>query len=333
MPEETNLQQYVVVTREPDGGAKAAPEYHFAFQVDGSWSIYQGETPGTIDMTVRIAFTSERELTLGGYESSKRYFFRVVRNGAETAVVSEVQMPFEGQRNFRDLGGTVMADGRKIRWGMLYRSGDLSRFTSADKAYFQGLGIRTVIDFRSDEEVSGAPDKLPEGIEVIPLAIDDSLASRERILDLLKRGDAEALDTLLDQVYLDFVRLYHDQFSLFLQQLEEGDGPFVFHCTQGKDRTGWATTLLLGALGADKGTIFENYLATNRYLRNDIEKTIQMVNLAGLDGELLRPVLEADSTSLARALEEVEAHYGSLQNYLQQQMGVDVKRLQSLYLE
>ncbi len=333
VPRETNLQQQVVVTRDPDHGAKASSVYRFEFKVDGTWSIYQGESPLTIDMTTRVGYTTEREFMLDGFDAETRYYFRLVRDGSETAVVSEVQLPFEGQRNFRDLGGTVMADGRKIRWGAIYRSGDLSELTPVDRAYFNSLGVTKVIDFRSDEEVAQAPDKLPEGMEVIRLPIDDTLISQDLILGWLRNQDTLALDTLLDHVYTRFVTHYHDQFSLFLQQLENADGPIVFHCTEGKDRAGWAATLFLAALGADKETIYENYMASNRYLKERIEKTIQMVNLAGLNGELLRPILEVDTSYLERAISLVEKEYGSLENYLIQQMGVHPLALRSLYLE
>jgi len=332
-PEDSNIQQYVTVTRAADDGAKASATYEMTFSKEGTWTIYQGDSPSTIDMSVSVGHTSESTITLDGFSSDQRYYFNVVLNGSQISMVSETQLPFKGQVNCRDLGGIITADGHKVKWGMVYRSGDLSLLSATDQAYFKNLGVKNVVDFRSEDEVAQAPDKLPDGVAYYNMAIDNSLVSRDQILAWLRAGDADALDTVLYQVYKSFVLEYSDQFSLFLNRLQEGDGPLLFHCSQGKDRAGWATALFLAALGVDDQTIMENYMASNEYLNNVIEKTIQMVNLAGMDGEILRPVLVVKEDYLKAAIDLVENEFGDLQTYVKDQLGVDVERLKKLYLE
>jgi len=303
------------------------------FSKQGTWTIYQGESPVTVDMSVSVGETSESSITLDGFKNDQRYYFVVVLNGKEKAVVSERKLPFKGQANFRDLGGIVTADGKKVRWGMVYRSGDLSMFMSSDQAYFQSLQVQLVVDFRSEEEVASAPDKLPEGVQTLHLAIHDTLFDRSQILTWLQQGNTAVFDTLLIHANRTFVTEYSEQFSQFMHQLEQGGGPVVFHCNQGKDRAGWATALFLSALGVDKETIIEDYLATNNYLSGYVEKTIKLINAAGMNGESIRPMLEVKSKYIETAFDIVEKEYGGMQKYLTDQLGVDVEKLKELYLE
>ncbi len=333
MPEDSNIQQYVEVSRSADDGAKASSSYNFAFKKEGTWTLYQGESPSTIDLSVSVGQTSENSLTLNGFKTDQRYYFAVVLNGSQISMVSETQLPFRGQSNCRDLGGIVTKDGRKVRWGMIYRSGDFSKLTSTDKAYLSGLGLNTVIDFRAETEVASAPDKLPEGVEYINLAIHDTLLDQQQIITWLQQGNAAVFDTLLIHVNRTFVTQYADQFALFLQQLEQADGPVVFHCNQGKDRAGWATALFLSALGVDRETIIENYLATNGYLEGYVEKVVQLITSAGMDGEIIRPILEAKRQYIETAFDLVDQEFGSMENYLKDQMGIDPEELKRLYLE
>ncbi len=332
-PVDSNIQQYVEVTRSADNGAKASSTYHMEFKKEGTWTIYQGDSPSTIDLSASVGQTSENSITLDGFNSDQRYYFAVVLNGAEISMVSETQLPFKGQPNFRDLGGIVTADGHKVRWGMIYRSGDLSKLTSSDVTYLGSLHLNTVIDFRSESEVALAPDKLPEGVQHLNIAIDDSLLDKQQIITWLQEGNAEVFDTILIYANRLFVTEYHDQFALFLQQLQQADGPIVFHCTQGKDRAGWATALFLSALGVDRETIIENYLASNDYLNSYIEKTIALINAAGMNGELIRPMLEVKREYLETALDLVDSEFGGMESYLKNQLGVDVDLLRQMYLE
>jgi protein-tyrosine phosphatase len=333
MPEDSNIQEYVKVTRSADDAAKASAEYKMEFSKSGTWTIYQGDSPSTIDLSVSVGQTSEGSITLDGFEANQRYYFAVVLDGSQISMVSERRLPFVGQSNFRDLGGLVTADGRKIKWGMVYRSGDLSKFVTSDIAYMQSLHVNMVVDFRSEEEVASDPDKLPEGVQTLNLAIHDTLFDPSQIYTWLLEGNTEVFDTLLYHANRSFVLNYGDQFGLFLQQLEQAEGPVVFHCNQGKDRAGWATALFLSALGVDKETIIEDYLASNIYLESYIEKTIQMINLAGLNGESIRPLLEVKREYIETAFDIVEKEFGSVENYLKSQLDVNVESLRAMYLE
>jgi protein-tyrosine phosphatase len=140
-----------------------------------------------------------------------------------------------------------------------------------------------------------------------------------------------AFDTLLIHANMAFVTDFQEEFGDFLQHLESGES-FVYHCTAGKDRAGFATVLFLSALGVDKETILNDYMISNQYNVELIDGTIASVNNVGLNGEILRPVLEVKLEYINKAYETIDNEFGGMSNYLDL-LGVDIEKLKSLYLE
>jgi protein-tyrosine phosphatase len=179
-------------------------------------------------------------------------------------------VPLEGASNLRDLGGWPVADGRRVRRGVIYRSATLAHLTEADVAIVGSLGIRTVCDLRGVQEAAHRPSRLPEGAERVPLPIEPTVGASLR--DLLRREEATGEDVvdLLRRAYLDygtrFLGAYRRMLGLLL---EPGRTALLFHCSAGKDRTGLGAALVLTALGATRETVLADYLATERLWRRD----------------------------------------------------------------
>ncbi|MCL2001320.1 MAG: tyrosine-protein phosphatase, partial [Planctomycetes bacterium] len=160
-------------------------------------------------------------------------------------------LPLSGIINFRDLGGYPAADGRRVRWRRLYRSARWTAATPDDAAALAKLDIDTVIDFRDEAKREQRPEHIPPGVRrVVHLPIEpvdpvfaDGLASIPR------SGDAAANRALMRAFYVEMVTEHADRFRAFFAALAEAQGPVVFHCSAGKDRTGLAAALLLTALG------------------------------------------------------------------------------------
>ena len=326
-PASGNIQQYVSVSR--DAGSAT---YEMSFSKQGSWKIYQGTSPSDIDMSLVVGETTGADVSIQGLDPGQRYYFMVELDDKDQAVVSERRLAFYGQSNFRDLGGFITKEGKSVKWGKIYRAGELNKLTDDDKAYMAGLKINTLIDFRFEDEISEAPDRLPDGINVINLPVEDSLFSRSVLTSWLFSGNKEGFDSLLIHANKVFVTDFQNEFSAFLKNLESGE-TVVFHCTHGKDRTGYATALFLSALGVDREVIIEDYLASNTYLSVLIEQTIAYVNSLGLNGELLRPTLELKRGYLEEAFRIIDDQYGGMDNYLSKTLGVDTDKLKALYLE
>ncbi|MBM7517345.1 tyrosine-protein phosphatase [Nocardioides nitrophenolicus] len=224
--------------------------------------------------------------------------------------------------NFRDVAGTGYAtrDGGRVRTGVFYRSNDL-RLSDVDLDALHALGLTTIIDLRSPTEIAVHPD--PELPGVRNLHFDAIGIPIERLSGLGSRAEAVAL---MDEVYRGFVVEQHCRtaFGGVLRQLAAG-GPQLFHCAQGKDRTGWVAALLLHIAGVDDPTIESDYLLTNaRTAASRARVEAEIAKHAGPDlVAVYEPTLVVDVEYLRAAWAAVEELYGDRSAYLRDGLGLD----------
>jgi protein-tyrosine phosphatase len=268
-----------------------------------------------------------------------------------------------GAVNARDLGGYRTTDGRLLRSGIALRSDGLHRLQEADHEVFAALGIRHVVDLRSLDEVREAgPDRVPglpvadiaaaelsvgplsvtadgpDGITLhhvpvfarefdIYLALRDALAERDPVAQRALLGDGRAARMMID-LYRWFVTdpVARERFASVLRLLAAPDAPPVlFHCTAGKDRTGWTAALVLTALGVDRETVLADYLLTNVRSAALIDQVVAGFHHRGLMEEpsLLLPLFRADQAYLAAAFDEVAAGWSGFEEFWQAGLGLD----------
>lgn len=234
--------------------------------------------------------------------------------------------------NFRDVAGPGYAtrDGRRVRTGVFFRSNDL-RLAEEDHTAIADLGLRAILDLRSDTEIALHPDPDVPGAE--PLHFDALGIPIERLSTLATRAEAVAL---MDEVYRGFVVEEHCRtaFGGVLRQLATG-GPQLFHCSAGKDRTGWVAALLLHVAGVDDLTIESDYLLTNaRTAASRARVEAEIVQHGGPDLlEVYEPTLIVDVEYLDAAWAAVEELYGDRSSYLRDGLGLDdsvIARLREL---
>ncbi len=237
------------------------------------------------------------------------------------------------QHNFRDLGGIVAIDGRHVKHGLLFRSGDLFSISADDISILEDMKLLLVIDFRAQRESDRRPNKTISTVkEIIHLRIHDR--AREQAEKFLEENDAAGLETVLVGDYRRMVRTHAAEFRDFLHILEKTDNlPLVYHCAAGKDRTGLATVFLLTALGVAMPVIWEDYLVTNLCMRAAIEKFISKISESGLNGEILRPMMEVRREYLEAALDEILEISGSLEKFVTEVLKADTRKLREKYLE
>jgi len=243
-----------------------------------------------------------------------------------------------GAPNARDLGGLPVGAGRRVRGGVLLRTGALGRLADDDVAALARLGLKVVVDLRHDSEIRLAPpDRLPAGIRTrhIPLFDADHPMFTYLAAVLLGRDDAgypgleiEGTPDAMTAVYRWFVADAGARRSLgaAVRVVADAAGaPVLFHCSAGKDRTGWLTAILLTALGADEDTIRADYLASNDFARAANAALVARRRARGLraDPAVLGPVLEAREDYLAAAYDEVARRYGDMDGYLRDGLGLD----------
>jgi protein-tyrosine phosphatase len=235
-----------------------------------------------------------------------------------------------GATNFRDLGGYVGQEGRSVRWRRLFRSDHLAALTPTDLAQLASLGLTRVCDFRGEAEREPFACILPN-VAVHSLAIEPTVVQRmKEILDAGQSLTAGDTVLLMKQTYRAFVTDNSPRFAALFAHLLESDAPLVFHCTAGKDRTGFAAALILLALGVPRAVVMQDYLLTNQLFRMPRPSS----ELASR--EVLDVLWRVQEGFLEAAFSAVEEDFGDLTSYLQQALGVGAgerERLVSLYLE
>ncbi|HQR04184.1 MAG: tyrosine-protein phosphatase [Proteobacteria bacterium] len=257
---------------------------------------------------------------------------------AEDGMTLPRQVVLEGARNFRDMGGYATTDGRHVKFGRLYRSDNLSRLSVADWDRLRQLGLVTVVDFRTAEEVAATPPEVPADISLLPLPIGLAGLNIEDFRQRVSEGrlDASMLGVSYSAIAFSAADRYRRWFEFLLAH---PDRVSVFHCTSGKDRTGLAAALFLSALGVPRETVLQDFTASNRFLHDGIEATLARVRanpkLAGNE-ELLRRLLGVERSQMEQTFTDIEQRYGSVDAYLTRALGVGPaqrERLRTIYLE
>lgn len=239
-------------------------------------------------------------------------------------------LSLEGAENFRDLGGYRGRDGRQVRWGAVYRSNALSRLSDRDVGLLSALKIRLLCDLRTREEQEARPNRLPpdDPPEVLSLSILPKATSPlEEVLRSGRFRDAAGRDGLsaaelrraMSNLYRSYARDHTAEYGTLLRRIAAAENrPTLVHCAAGKDRTGFAAALLLRALGVPLDQVLDDYELTNRVAEGWIRR-------AEADGypPHAHVVIRADADFLLAAFDEIDARYGSLEDYLREGLGLD----------
>lgn len=246
-----------------------------------------------------------------------------------------------GAPNFRDLGGYVSADGRRIRPRLIYRSESLTELTDQDLATVASLGIRLICDLRSDHERRQFPSRWPKSPPASRLHLDistDLRAGHEAMTRaLLDDPSAQGATQAMLLSYRQFPTAFAPHLALLFDRLLASDGlPFMFHCAAGKDRTGFVAALLLSALDVSWEQVLEDYLLTARHWHGPRSEAALRRVLHALFGDspppadILRPLMAVEGHYLATAFEAITSQYTSIEAYLERTAGLDAKRRAAL---
>ncbi len=222
----------------------------------------------------------------------------------------------QGASNFRDLGGYIGTGGRRMRRGLVYRSDHLAGLTPDDHRTLAPMRITHSLDFRGQAERTALPSLLP-GAAAITLGIEPTMVVRVKALLAAGQIPTEAETVaLMAQTYRSFARDAIPTYARFFQHLIEQPTPVVFHCTAGKDRTGFAAALLLCALGTDRDTVMTDYLLTNQLYRRS-----PLVHADG-PAHVVDVLWRVQPAFLDAAFDTVEREFGGMGRYLEGPMGL-----------
>lgn len=338
-----------VATAQPATGAASFTEARVVSDVAGALSVSWTAT-AIAGVTVfagtnREVTENRRRVGRGGPQgaialhdlpAADRWFVELVPDQGASIILAEQSLHLAGAPNLRDIGGYRTRDGRWVRPGLLYRSDQLDRLSDPDLERLQRGGIALVADLRTASERQREPDRLPAGARHIILDVMQASSNAmggdmQSAMQLIAAGKGAAF---LVDANRDFVSAPSAlaSYAALVSHIAAEPGATLFHCTAGKDRTGWASAILLTLLGVPRETVVADYLASNAYLaeKNEAIYARSSQRAGGLDRAMLEPVMTVRKAYIDAAFAEVEARYGSFDNYRRVGLGIDDRMVAAL---
>ncbi len=297
----------------------------FSFIKAKDYTIYQGNdiNSTSIDWEQPVTKPSTRNTF------DRSIYALVSKNNKDTLYISNRLIPFKKTLNFRDLGGIKTQEGRQIKWGKLYRSGKFDKVKKSEIEVMEKMKIAKVIDLRTHGEVADHPDKILSysSIKWIHNPISGiTYEDLEKTKKEIKQQSPQEFDGngKMEESMLRFARDGKKDFGNIFKEIlnTHPDSAIVYHCTAGKDRTGLMTALLLHSLDVDQRTIEDDYLLSNYFRYEKMEKNARLgAHIFGIENESLRPIMEVRTSYLQTSYDYINQEYGSIDQYLES-MGI-----------
>lgn len=249
----------------------------------------------------------------------------------------QIDPRFKDDLNFRDLGGSECEDGRKVREGFFYRGAGLGYFDSEELENFEKLGIRTIMDLRSRQEIKALPDPKIKGAEIIEHS--GLVVKGSEDIDWSPAGMAKIGGEAFEQLgkikgYYQNIAFDNKAFQIMMEQIVKGQVPIYFHCATGKDRTGVAAMLLLLMLGVKKEEIRKDYLVTNVFRKKILEKSLEKVADRAKDHPEIATLITLQDGVVEKTfdivMDSIEERYGDIESYFDKEFHLSRDKIREL---
>lgn len=233
-----------------------------------------------------------------------------------------------GVENFRRIDGYTTLGGKKVKPNMLYRSAKLDKLDDEGIKTLDMIGVRTIVDFRDDVEVEKHPTRYTKASIVhIPIINGDI---KHHLAHFIEEATQEDATKLMCKLYKELVTDCGEQYARFFNLLlNPAHYPILFHCTAGKDRTGFAAATLMSLLDVNFSDVIDNYMQTNGELKsyNGDERISQLPeNLQ----QILTVMMSADRRFIETSFETISNYYGSIQTYFSDGLGISLEQQRTL---
>ena len=250
-----------------------------------------------------------------------------------------------GTKNFRDLGGYETKDGRKSRWNMLFRSDNLAHLSEDGLKAFKDLDIRTITDLRSSNERIQEPNRLPASY---PGVVYNVLPINDRPVDIRAMGRKivtgnitdKDIDDLLDHRKFITNPDHRSYWGEWLRNLVNNDStPHLFHCTSGKDRTGFGASIFLLTIGVPEETVKADFLLSNSVLADYNDARIKEIDAripGKINEDIFRKILGVSEKTIDLSFAQMKSDFGSIDGFIRDGLEIDDDirlQLQDKFLE
>lgn len=299
-------------------------------EIDGSVQIFASDSPDEFDINIPLttARISDRMSLIPKLNDSRKYFMLSFDNKQQVYVTNR-KINVTGVNNFRDIGGYSDDNNRIVKWGKVYRSGNLTAISDNGEERLKDLRIKTVIDLRTDEERQRFPDKI-KGARVIDFPMRNPICStmEQRLMEgKCMRNDAVLY---MQDLFSAYTNQYDKELARLFNHLSKKENyPVLIHCSNGNDRTGFVTAMLMQALGLPEEEIYEDYLFSNNCI--NIRNEVQFGDQLPAEGqEALTILLSAQKDFLQYAFEKIRQENGSVDKYLQKKLNLSPRKREKI---
>jgi protein-tyrosine phosphatase len=271
--------------------------------------------------------SNHNELVLPGFDPKTRVYFKLEftggRRDGESLIVAERFIRLDSVNNLRDIGGYKTMEGRKVRWGRVFRSGNFSHLTKEDMETLNQLKVKSIFDLRSTEGANKNPDKIPPNIEYYHSPVYEKEFEKELYPALLFQR--HKLGEILGSGYWHWPQNGASAYGQLFNQIADPKSlPLIFHCTAGKDRAGIAVAILYALLGVPDETIIADYSLTNQEFNRLYQEFLESErgHRLGIPPSDIKIMIAANPDWIKRTLTLLHTKYNGAEDYLKQTTGV-----------
>ena len=338
LPSCSNTTPRIAVICEENNIGNCIVKWEMTPNIPGYVKVYASTDPDHIpeERVIASAPITAQHMTIVTNDPIHRYYYKLVFGDKYRVKVATRNVIIPGIQNFRDLGGYPSYPGRKnLRWGMLYRSGEIESLRHGSIKELKNLGIRTIIDLRSPEEITSDNADLQKNFRVysIPIPTGNMQNVLNGVQDRSIRSDT--VNRIVERMNRELISKYAPQYRQVFDLLLEPDNyPIVIHCSSGKGRTGIVSALILAALHVNDDDILEDYSLSNKYF-NIPRATRYAYRLPVRSQEAITTLFSARENFLNAAKDEAEHLYGDIDTYLRKGIGLsrqELRRLRNILL-
>lgn len=316
----------------------------FIVRIDNNcenYKIFYNETADIKDKNNLLLESNQSEIRFKDPIMGKRTYFVIEMDGYNDEIFAESKLPLKGCCNFRDLGGFVTKDNRRVKWNKFYRADALNLLKDEDLEYLKSVALKIIFDYRGIAEANNDMDVEIEGskyINIPAMDIEEKNSTNQKFdfeFIMKQAKNIPALDNPIKFIADGYEKMPFDNkaFKKMIDILIEEEIPFVQHCKSGKDRTGAGSALILLLLGVSLEDVKNDYMASNSFRKeyNEATKKRYAKVLSDKNIEnLFSIILEVKEEYFDAFIDAIMKKYNSFDEYFEKEYDLDANKINEL---